>query len=425
MSGTPDKSADRAVRARPSRLLLGTLGAIVVVGALVFATMEAPSWSGRSDADTKPAKTEAVAAVRPPAFGGDFSLPPPFDAPPPPTAAEIAAPTRPSAPSASGAAEASTEGDPASLPVEALRRQAEAHDLPSMVEMSRRLILGIGIAKDPQAGAGWMLHAAELGSSQAAFNVGVMYENGFVVERSSTRAAEWYRRAANTGLPVAEHNLALMLREGKGVPRDGTKAIKLLLAAAHQGMTASMFALGDIYEQGDAAPKDAAAAVAWFGLAAQFERRAHDGKETSLARSATRRSQDLRRVMAPAELQRAQELSQHEIGQIAEATSLARHEPGQLPAPVFPAPAPPSSAAPASPASDSADAGWSADKIEQVRAIQQALFDLKLLHDKPDGALGPMTRNAIRTFQDGAGLAQTGDPSKDLYIALKRALAKP
>jgi peptidoglycan hydrolase-like protein with peptidoglycan-binding domain len=60
-----------------------------------------------------------------------------------------------------------------------------------------------------------------------------------------------------------------------------------------------------------------------------------------------------------------------------------------------------------------------------VRAIQQALFDLKLLRDKPDGALGPMTRNAIRTFQRGAGLAQTGEPSKDVYVALKRALAKP
>ncbi|HEY6982126.1 MAG TPA: SEL1-like repeat protein [Reyranella sp.] len=370
-----------------------------------------------------PARTEPAAAARPPAFGDDFSLPPPSDAPPPPTAAEIEAPIHASAPAA---AEASTETDPASLPVETLRKLAEAHDLPSMVEMSRRLILGIGIAKDVQAGAGWMLHAAELGSSQAAFNVGVMYENGFVVERSSTRAVEWYRRAANTGLPVAEHNLALMLRDGKGAPRDGTEAIKLLLAAAHQGMTASMFALGDIYEQGDAAPKDAAAAVAWFGLAAQFERRAHDGKETSLARNAMRRSQDLRRVMAPAELQRAQELGQREIAQIAEATSSARQEPGRLPAPAFPAPAPSSSAAPApSPASTDAGAGWPADKIEQVRVIQQALLDLKLLRDKPDGSLGPVTRNAIRTFQRGAGLAQTGDPSKDLYVALKQALAKP
>lgn len=287
-----------------------------------------------------------------------------------------------------------------------------------MVELSRRLILGIGIAKDPQAGAGWMLRAAELGSSDAAFDVGVMYENGFVVERDSSRAAQWYRRAAEKGLPAAEHNLALMLREGKGVARDGAEAVKLLLAAAHQGMTASMFALGDIYEQGDVAPKDAAAAVAWFALAAQFERRSHDGKETPLAKNATRRSQDLRRVMTPAELQRAQELGQREIREIVDATSPQRQAPGHLPSPALPSPAPSTSP------SDK-EIGWPSDTTGQIRAIQQALSDLKLLHDKPDGILGPMTRDAIRSFQRGVGLSETGEPSRDLYVALKRALAKP
>jgi hypothetical protein len=423
MSGTPDKSARRKIPALSSRLLLGALGALVVAGVLAFVIFDAPPLSGRQDEKAKSAKQAEVTAARPPPFADDLSLPPPIDAPSPPTAEEIEAISPASEPAKSDNAEAQTPGDPASLSIEALRKQAEAHDVPSMVEMSRRLILGIGIAKDPQAGAGWMLRAAELGSSQAAFNVGVMYENGFVVERDSTRAAEWYRRAVEAGLPVAEHNLALLLREGKGVPRDGAEAVKLLLAAAHQGMTASMFALGDVYEQGDAAPKNAATAVAWFTLAAQFERRAHDGKETPLAKNATRRSEDLRRVMTPAELQRAQEVGQREIRQIVEATSPRQQEPGQLPRPALPAPAPSSSAPPA-PSSDP-DFGWPSEKVDQVRAIQQALFDLKLLRDKPDGALGPMTRNAIRTFQRGAGLAQTGEPSKDVYVALKRALAKP
>jgi localization factor PodJL len=416
MSGPHDKPANRTGSARPSRLPLGVLGVAVALGALALATIEAPSSPGpKEEKPAFAAKDDAVPPA-PPAFGHDFALPTPPDAPPPPTAAEFER-TTPAAGAAKSAAGAPPPSGPASLPIEALRKQAEAHDLPSMVEMSRRLILGIGIAKDPQAGAGWMLHAAELGSSDAAFDVGVMYENGFVVERDSSRAAQWYRRAAEKGLPAAEHNLALMLREGKGVARDVTEAIKLLLAAAHQGMTASMFALGDIYEKGDVATKDSAAAVAWFTLAAQFERRSHDGKETPLAKNAARRAQDLQRVMTPAELQRAAELGQREIREIVEATSPQRRAPGQLPAPALP---PPESATP----SDQ-DIGWPAQAAEQVRAIQQALLDLKLLRDKPDGVLGPVTRNAIRAFQRGVGLAETGEPSKDLYIALKRAVAKP
>ncbi|MBN9488908.1 MAG: COX15/CtaA family protein [Alphaproteobacteria bacterium] len=419
-----DKSAARKAPASSSRALLGLLAAVVVVAAFAFIALKWPSLLERREAAAPGDKKENVAVARPPAFGSDVSLPAPTEPPPPPSAAEMAPPA-PSAPKP-GAAEATPTGDPAAWPIEQLRAQAEAHNLLAMAELSRRLILGVGVAKDPQAGAGWMLRAAELGSPEAAFNVGVMYESGFVVERSSTRAADWYRRASDKGLPVAEHNLALMLREGKGVARDGGEAVRLLLAAAHQGMTASMFALGDIYEQGDAAPKDNATAVAWYGMAEQFERRSHDNKETPLAKNAARRSENLRRVMTPVELQRAQDMGQREIKQIVEATSPQR--PGQLPSPALPSA---SSSAPSAPTgqtlsstSNAPEVAWPNDKVEQVRAIQQALLDLKLLKDKPDGALGPMTRNAIKNFQKNAGITETGEPSRDLYLALKQALAK-
>ena len=104
-----------------------------------------------------------------------------------------------------------------------------------MEELGRRLLQGINVPKDPQAGAGWLLRAAALGSAQSAFNVGVMYERGFIVERDSSKAAEWYRKAANAGLPTAKHNLALLLRDGKGVARDVKAAVQLLLSARASG----------------------------------------------------------------------------------------------------------------------------------------------------------------------------------------------
>ncbi len=52
------------------------------------------------------------------------------------------------------------------------------------------------------------------------------------------------------------------------------------------------------------------------------------------------------------------------------------------------------------------------------------MFDLGLLKDKPDGALGPLTRKAIRNFQRSADIAQTGEPTKETYVALRTEIAR-
>jgi len=111
-------------------------------------------------------------------------------------------------------------------------------------------------------------------------------------------------------------------------------------------------------------------------------------------------------VLTAAELQRAQQLGQAEFRAIAEALA----PPKPSPPPVAPAP-PAVATAPAPPATDDLPS-WPKAPAEQIRAIQRALADLQLLRDKPDGVLGPMTRNAIRDFQRGAGLRDSGEPSK-------------
>jgi peptidoglycan hydrolase-like protein with peptidoglycan-binding domain len=68
--------------------------------------------------------------------------------------------------------------------------------------------------------------------------------------------------------------------------------------------------------------------------------------------------------------------------------------------------------------------GWPKAANDQISAIQQALFDLKLLSDKPDGAIGPVTRTAIRSFQRSTGARETGEPTKDVFAALQQAIAR-
>ena len=402
---------------------------IVVAGVaiLLVGAASAGAWLTRpAGTSERPAAGDASSTPPPssPALASTASIIVP-EAPAPPELTSIDV-TRSTDPSAAAPAMASTIPvepskpiDWAAMPIDELRAKATANEIPAMEELARRLVQGVGVTKDQQAGAGWLLRAAQRGSAQSAFNVAVMYERGFVVERDSARAIEWYRKAIAANLPAAKHNLALLLRDGKGAPRDGKEAVELLRSAARQGMAASMFTLGDIHERGDAAPKDAAAALAWFAITAEFERQTNGGGETALAKTASQRSQTLQRILTPAELERAQQLGQAEFKLIVEALSPPK------PAPVILAPAGPVVGAPdpAPPAADIDPPGWPKAANDQIRVIQQALFDLKFLSERPDGVIGPMTRAAIRSFQRGTTMRETGEPTRDVYVALKESLA--
>ena len=402
-----DGSTSR-MRTTKSVVLVGT--ALIALGATTGVTL--------SQTPDKPAQQDSSPPAQPAAPPVVDPALPAAEPPPGPTSAEFTRPT--AAPEQATPAPAGPPPAPAidwtAMPIDQLRAKANANDIPAMEELARRLVQGIGVPKDQQAAAGWMLRAARGGSAQSAFNVGVMYERGFVVERDSTRAAEWYRKAAEGGMAMAKHNLALMLREGKGVPRDGKEAIELLRSAARQGMSASMFTLGDIYERGDVTPKDQAMALAWFAIAAEFETQANRGSDSQLGRTAAQRATTLKRILLPGELERAQQFGQAEFKEI-----VAALQPAKPPAaPV--APAPSGSARPPSPEVD--PPGWPKSAADQIRAIQQALLDLRLVRDKPDGALGPVTRAAIRSFQRSANLRETGDPTKEVYVALKEEIAR-
>ena len=322
--------------------------------------------------------------------------------------------------------------DWAGMPAGELRDRADAGSIAAMEELARRLVQGIGMPKDPQAGAGWLLRAAQSGSAQSAFNVAVMYERGFMLERNFAKAIEWYRRAVEADLAIAKHNLALMLRDGKGATRNGTEAIELLQSAARQGMAASMFSLGDIYERGDAAPKDVPMAMAWFAITAEFERQANRGAETALAKTSATRALALQRGLMQEDLQKAEQIGQVEFRRIVEAMQrparpqvrLTPLPPVEVAAAIPPPPPPRTGALPPLPPADLDPPDWPKASKDQVRIVQKALFDLKLLRDKPDGALGPMTRAAIRTFQRINAQRETGEPTKELYASLKEAVAR-
>ena len=66
----------------------------------------------------------------------------------------------------------------------------------------------------------WYRMAAEQGSADAQFALGVMYGNGDGVPRDYSEAVKWWRKAAEQGFAPAQYNLGKTLQEGQGVPQD-------------------------------------------------------------------------------------------------------------------------------------------------------------------------------------------------------------
>lgn len=116
--------------------------------------------------------------------------------------------------------------------------------------------------------------AAELGDSEAAYQTGMVYKCGFVVERDLAEAFKWFRQAAEAGYAEAFAEVATLYELGLGVGQNWQEAAKWHLKAAEQGCSASMESLGYIYDRGLGVAKDEKKAAEWCRKAINKER--HD-----------------------------------------------------------------------------------------------------------------------------------------------------
>jgi TPR repeat protein len=67
---------------------------------------------------------------------------------------------------------------------------------------------------------------ADAGQAESEFDLGVLYAQGFGVQRDMTAAASWYRKAADQGNAEAQFALGQMYLHGWGVPRDMEDALR-------------------------------------------------------------------------------------------------------------------------------------------------------------------------------------------------------
>ena len=128
---------------------------------------------------------------------------------------------------------------------------------------------GRGVSKDYAEAVKWYRKAAEQGNASAQYDLGVCYANGRGMNKDMKEAVKWYRKAAEQGYAEAQCKLGLCYANGRGMNKDMKKAVKWYRKAAAQGYAPAQYNLGVCYANGRGMNKDMKEAVKWYRKAAE------------------------------------------------------------------------------------------------------------------------------------------------------------
>lgn len=125
-----------------------------------------------------------------------------------------------------------------------------------------------------------LLHlAAQRGSSEAQYKLGLKYLQGDGVTQDSEVAIKWFLHAAQRNHALAQNDLGAILFFGLGVDQDRALAANWFTRSAEHGCANAQFNLGICYLGGMGFEQDISLAVKWFQLAA---RQGHAGAQNNL-----------------------------------------------------------------------------------------------------------------------------------------------
>src|SRR5690606_19837842 len=103
----------------------------------------------------------------------------------------------------------------------------------------------------------YYLQAIAMGDAEAAYNLGVLYDEGELVFRDAHRARGAYEDAVALDHPWAKINLAYLLLEGDVTADERAEAISLFRSAADdEGDTNAGLELAVQLQKGDGAEQD-------------------------------------------------------------------------------------------------------------------------------------------------------------------------
>jgi localization factor PodJL len=242
---------------------------------------------------------------------------------------------------------------------------AKAGDTKAQHDLGMLHLAGRFVKKDSTEAAKWFERAAVQGLANAQFNLGVLYERGEGVAQNDRLAFFWYQSAADQGLARAQHNLATAYAEGKGIAKNYTKAVEWFTKSASAGLGASQYSLAMIYERGLASgTPDLARARSWY--------------EKAMAQGDAQASERLASIDARLAVSR------------------------------------PTTSAPTAPPAAAAATALKPVGRQEIREIQSLLARMNFDPGPADGQMGRRTADAIRLYQQFAGIEADGVPTEAL-----------
>ncbi|EJK54600.1 hypothetical protein THAOC_25755 [Thalassiosira oceanica] len=140
-----------------------------------------------------------------------------------------------------------------------------------------------GLQKDMQRGVELWEEAAELGSIQALYNLGLAHEHGIGVQKDMAKAVELYKKAAMKGHVEARHNLGCCEGENGNLDRE----VRHYLISAKMGLEASVEMIRRMSKRGEATKAQYAEALKGYQDALK-EMKSHDRDEANAVIKAVR-----------------------------------------------------------------------------------------------------------------------------------------
>ena len=128
--------------------------------------------------------------------------------------------------------------------------------------------------------------AAQNGSAEAFYNVGVYYETGTVVDKDPAKAFTFLLKASTSGIPQAQFRLANLYQQGTGTTQDPVAALAWFERSAKANFAPAQIALGQLYESGNA----------FEAAATQYDAAAEQGVPLAMLRLASLNERGLNNI---------------------------------------------------------------------------------------------------------------------------------
>ncbi|HTM78477.1 MAG TPA: SEL1-like repeat protein, partial [Devosia sp.] len=268
----------------------------------------------------------------------------------------------------------------------ALRQAAADGDAKAQFEIGAIYTEGRALPQDYKEAAAWYERSAAQGFVPAEYRLGNLYEVGNGVDKDLEIARLWYQRGAEAGNRMAMHNLAALYASGSLGEQQFETAAEWFERAANLGMTDSQFNLGMLHARGLGVDQNLEASYKWFSLAA--------------------RSGDVDAAKARDDMARS--LTADVVKRITAEVAAWKAEPIDLAA----------NFAPIGTWSPSFDPGETIKTKDVVSKVQIALAKLGYDVGTPDGLVGPKTTVAIKAFERGTGMSESGAINPRLLAVL-------